>query len=154
MNPLNLSKTHTTKFILPMAFDENIKYDKVLQDILDTYIAIYDQPEHDDKIIILKDGDGIENQTFDIHEVPDKWADDYVKILAGKYSELSEEYKQHLMNFWEVTPKDYLHSVLYKDKSALRNRELELKRGKNIYLLDELWPEPDMQSEIYGLGAL
>jgi len=43
---------------------------------------------------------------------------------------------------------------LYKDKSALRNRELELKRGKNIYLLDELWPEPDMQSEIYGLGAL
>ena len=51
MNPLNLRKTYTTKFILPMVTD-NTKYDQILTEHFeDSYLAIYDDPAFDDHII-------------------------------------------------------------------------------------------------------
>ena len=155
MNPLNLSKTHTTKFILAMGFDENTKYDKILtSEFKDSYIAIFDDPDHDDKITLVYEEPINEIEFFDTYDIPDKWADDYVKILDGKYSELSEEYKQHLLKFWDLDSKSSLYSVLYKDKSAVRNRTLELEKGIDYSKVNELWPAPNLSSEIYGLGAL
>ena len=168
MNPLSLSKTHTTKFILPMAFDENTIYNKVLtENFIDTYIAVYDKPEYDNNIIIRINpnygfiGDeGFKDNYLDdtcmhyIYEIPDHWADDYVKILAGKYSELSEEYKQHLLKFWDEDSQGKLHQVLYKDKNAMKTRELEIEENIDFSKLDELYSPPTITNEIYGLGAL
>lgn len=169
MNPLSLRKTDTTKFILPMVFDESIKYDKILTTgFEDTYIAIYNNPIYDDHITITHTGEYngfylvqtepkkilLEDETvFVIFDIPEQWADDFVKILQGEYSKLSEEYKQHLLNFWGEGPESSLYKGLYFKTSNVRDRDLELVKGYDFRKITEAWSAPDIRNEIYGLGA-
>jgi len=133
-----------------MAFEKGTKYDKIINEDFDNaYLAIFDQPEYDDSINIHLNIDVFEHYT-----IPEKWADDYVKILQGEYSELSKEYKQHLLDFWNNDETSLLYAVLHSLKERFKDRTIEVNNRIKFSKLKELWPPLKLDKEIYGMGAI
>lgn len=131
MNPLGLGKNKTTVFILPMAFEDKKHSDILTDDFVNAYIADFDEPIFDDRLtLVYKD-------EIERYEIPDKFLGDYFKIIAGAYNDVSEEYKQHLLSFWECDVKSRLYEVIYgKDKIA-----------------KQLIPPFELTEEIYNIGV-
>lgn len=165
MNPLMLNKTHTTKFILPMVFEDDVRYDKILTDeFVNAYIADMDVPDSDNSIIVVQRGDFIPKVTNAVlrdfytkeddtevlvYDVPEKWAEDYFQFMIGSYTDFSEEYKERLLHFWDNDSDSELYKVLYKilpDNKV----ELELEHDIDFDSLDQLYPEPTIVNEIYN----
>ena len=82
-----------------------------------------------------------------VFNVPDKFKDDYVKFIKGKYSRLSPELKENIFKFHGVDPDSSIGQILYKSgKRKLRLEEsLKTQLPKNAELLDI----PDLYSETF-----
>ena len=170
MNPLLLNKTHTTKFVLPMIFDNNVKYDKILTEgFKNAYIADVDNPDSDSSIVLLHNNPMIPKlvleqpkqsyestpieedsmiYTIEVYGVPEEWAEDYYQFMSGSYTNFSEEYKQRLLHFWDKDEDSELYKILHR---ILPNNHVELTLEKDIDFdaLDELYPPPNIINEIY-----
>jgi hypothetical protein len=138
MNVLRFTKyTNTTKFILPLLFDEHTKYHGIFNNFfINAYIADFANKENDDKIHLLfadypsltiqqtlpdpiteyeyKDGFVL------VYDLPIEWENDYIKIITGQYSTVSEKAKNRMLSFWEEDSTSLLWGVLYKEGNAVR----------------------------------
>lgn len=126
MNPLQLKSTLTTKFIMPMLFNEKTKNDTIQFDtFVNAYLADFNKPEYDDNILLVFEEDSVtpggfkevyveNNQVIYVYDIPEKWTEDYFTILMGDYTKISNEYKQHLLLFWEQDSTSDLYKILYK----------------------------------------
>jgi hypothetical protein len=168
MNPLTLKSNNTTRFILPMLYFKGLKYTNILNDYFTkAYIADIDHPENDGKLAVKymthdsipkELGDNIYYDEYDssfiaVIEIPDKYLDDYYKILAGQYSSLSEEYKKTILSFWEEDNTSTLYGVLYKVKNLVRKMLLAALDTipEELSVRAEYWPTPKMYKEILGM---
>lgn len=122
-------KTITTKFILPMAY-LNKKFTDLDKTFKNAYIASIDDVKDNSTIVTIW---GIHDEKL-VVDPPQAYIDDYFKILDGQYSKLSEDYKQHLLSFWDANHDTFLYKILY-------NKDDE-----------EYWYPPNISEEIYGLG--
>ena len=134
MSVLQKYYTTTTKFILPILFNDNITYKDVLTKVFnDSYIADMKRPEYDDKILLVfylelfKD-DEIYNEKVNklilknieakqitsyidgdyfvyVYDIPEQFIEDYFKVIDSKYNETSKDYYNKLMIFWEYDKK-------------------------------------------------
>jgi hypothetical protein len=143
MDAIKLLKTNTTKFMLPMIIKDNITFNQIFEKgYVDSYIGDINRPEYDDKILILRDEPYIDDSHYSeevytspcisiystedlehiyVHEIPSERLDDYGKFLQGLISEFSEEYKQHLIKFWNCKEDSLLYSILYDDEKKITN---------------------------------
>jgi hypothetical protein len=116
MNPLNLSKTNTTKFIMAMLFNDTVKYNDILENhFIDSYTYDFYEPENDNNIIIVKNDDEPPIKTITppikqynrgknfifVYEIPKQYQNEHNLILKGDYTNLSPDYKLKLINFWD-----------------------------------------------------
>lgn len=138
MNVLKFTKyTNTTKFILPLLFDNNTRYHELLDNFfINAYIADMANKENDDKIHLLfadypsltltqKLPDPISEYKYKdgfvlIYPLIPEWEEDYNKIITGEYSTISEKAKNQLLYFWEEDNTSLLWGVLYKEENTLR----------------------------------
>lgn len=134
MDPLNLNKTNTTRFMLAMIFNDDVTYNDILSDhYINSYTSDYYEPENDGYIIIVKSINEEPRRTINnpirsyqrdtnfifVYEIPDKYKDDYAYIITGNLTLISPEYKKRLLNFWgEDTIDSDLIDLLTKDKTS------------------------------------
>jgi len=110
--------TQTTKFILPLLFDNNRDYHETFQNLfLNAFIADITNKETDDKIhLVFADYPSLKyQQTLPksvseykhkdryvlVYSLADKWQEDYEKIIRSEYSTLSENAKNRIFSFWD-----------------------------------------------------
>ena len=169
MNPLMLNKTHTTKFVLPMVFEDYVKYDKILtEDFENAYIADMENPDSDNSIVLVHNNKMIQklisnkpkdvyqstpiedNLYYDIeiYDVPEEWVEDYYQFMSGSYTNFSEKYKQKLLYFWDKDEDSELYKILHRIYPDNRI-ELELEKDIDFDALDEFYPPPIIINEIY-----
>ena len=138
MNVLKFTKyTNTTKFILPLLFENNTRYHELFNNFfINAYIADMANKENDDKIhLLFADYPSLTLQqklpeTITEYEYKDgfvlvyqltlKWEDDYIKIITGDYSTISETAKERILDFWEEDNTSLLWGVLYKEGDEVR----------------------------------
>jgi bifunctional N-acetylglucosamine-1-phosphate-uridyltransferase/glucosamine-1-phosphate-acetyltransferase GlmU-like protein len=132
MDVLKFNKyTNTTKFILPLLFEDNTNYHILFNNFfINAYIADMANKENDDKIHILfadypslsiqkilpepiteyeyKDGFVL------VYSLDPKWSKDYNKIIQSRYSHISELAKDRILSFWEEDNTSVTWGVLYK----------------------------------------
>lgn len=159
----------TTKFIAPMVFKDNVSYSDL--PILDfqTFLSILDKPECDDKIIIdshrnpisttlCKPGLFIKtikenaNSILNIFNIPIEFEDDLYDILAGRYTDLSDEYKQRLLYFWKEDKDSKLFGLLFGIPEKRFNTNESLTNKNRIKKAKSLYPKPMYSELIYGLS--
>lgn len=56
--------------------------------------------------------------TMYVFTVPVKYQEEYNKVIEGKYSHLSEEYKSHILQFHNIDAASSVYEVLYKKEPA------------------------------------
>lgn len=164
MNPIFLDKNNTTKFILPMIFDDDVKYNEILtKDFINAYIADFDKPEYDDHILIAcKEGKtsydelpkpthqyNKNNLTVFVYDIPENHAEDYFTLIAGMYSLLSESYKQRLLDFWNQEKGSDLDKILNKIIKVTKNDEV-YEREIDWNNLNEAFEPFNLYEEILG----
>lgn len=157
MNPLNLMKTNTTKFMLAMIFNDDITYTDILKDhFINSFVSDFYRPENDGTLLVVKSIDEAPRGTINnpivsyqndddfvfAYEIPDKYLDDYAMIVSGDWNNVSDEYKQKLLKFWECDQESMMYLILYVD-SKLRERfnynalkEIYAVVDKNHYSLE------------------
>lgn len=84
------------------------------------------------------------NSIVYVFDVPEKWINDYEAFKQGKYSQLSKEYKTHVLDFWSQKSGSAMHWILNNKKENIKHY---LKIKRNISLKDlnnpgELWFKP------------
>jgi hypothetical protein len=82
-----------------------------------------------------------------VFNIPIEFEKDYHLFKEGKYSQLSDRYKQHIMKFHALNSSDGPVQVMYK-VDALKSK-LEKSLGVNLPQTAELSSVPDMGREIY-----
>ena len=165
--------TNTTRFILPLLFDEDVSRDRIItKDFKNTYVADIDNQDVDDYILVRyeypydspdeyyyfdeeyygykkvyeKDGDFIY-----CFKLPDKFQDDYHLFLTGAYSKFSKEAKKRILNFWDANEDTLLHGILYKSEVGRKFWEDRFNESSEKWSVDtEYWFSPNMQKEILG----
>ena len=173
MNVLKFSKyTNTTKFILPLVFDNTTRYHKLLDNFfINAYIADMANKENDDKIHLLfadypsltltqkmtdpiieyKYGDGY----VLVCPLENKWIDDYGKLIRGEYSTISQNAKNRILFFWDEDDNSLLYGVLYKKGNAVQKyvqEVLGLKHTEPFTMTKEWWFDFKILDEILGLA--
>jgi len=163
--------TNTTKFILPLLFDEKTKYHELFTNFfINAYIADMANKENDDKIHLLfadypslsltqklsnliteykyKDGYVL------VYPLAIELEEDYEKIIKGEYSTISEKSKNRILSFWEEDQTSLLWGVLYKEGNKVREYYQEVL-GTKIYgswtREKEWWIPFSIPNEILGL---
>lgn len=150
MNPLSLNKNKSTIFILPMVLEDTKSEDIITDGFINTYIADFERPEFDDFVLLVRKDNMKDTENLDmvydneddlvyVFKVPEKYLEDYFKIIAGEYSSTSESYKNAVRAFWDIDEQSTLHKVLCGEK-----KEKELK---------ELLPSFSLSDEIYKMGT-
>ena len=150
MNPLSLNKNKSTIFILPMVLEDTKSEDIITDGFINTYIADFERPEFDDFVLLIRKDNMINTESLDmvydseddlvyVFKVPEKYLEDYFKIIAGEYSSTSESYKKASLAFWDMDEKSTLYKILYG-----------VKKGKE---LKELLPSFSLSEEIYKMGT-
>lgn len=161
MDILRLAKTDTTKFILPLLFNEDTKYPEIItDDFKNAYIADIDDQSKDGHILLVytevtytQCKEVYEKGDLFIHvfSIPEEFIEDYYKFLSGKYSEFSEQTKQRILSFWDEDDDSLLHGILYKTKVAKDYWEEKYSENTDKWSNEaELWIEPNMRKEILG----
>jgi hypothetical protein len=84
--------------------------------------------------------------------IPQQYVNDYYKFIDGKYSKMSEDYKEHLLNMllkYDVTKLVYkkIKECLYPTKEARKKLEDEL--GVILDPSAEVMSIPNLDIEIY-----
>jgi|GEM_PF-3078534 hypothetical protein len=163
--------TNTTKFILPLLFDDETKYHVLLQNLfINAYIADMSHQENDDNIhLLFADYPSLtfqKNLTDPISEyrykdgyvlvypLNKKWNKDYEKIIRSEYSKISEHAKERILTFWDEDDTSVLYGILYKKKKYLQKYFEEiLKVNTSIYWSNtkEWWLNFKITDEILGL---
>lgn len=135
-----------TKFILPMVMKNDATYENVPKSIYKTCISIFDRPEFDDHIILVSTSfvdppkrrkdlyfrklyDEDTKDYYFIFEIPVEYEEDLNKILNGNYYNLSEEYKQRLVHFWQDNNRSKLTLLLYGNYKYQKPLVRELIHG-------------------------
>jgi len=87
----------TTWLLMPMAFyNKSIKGFDILatNGFISAYIADADIPDLDDKLILeYEDRD-------EFYDIPDKFKEDYWKIICSQYHEVHPLYLDYVLDFW------------------------------------------------------
>lgn len=148
MDIINNKKNKSTIFILPLLYPE-IDYTNILfEHFINCYISDVHAPDPENSLIIEFD-DNIAR-----FRIPEEVLDDYKKIIKSQYSEITNESKLQIINFWKEDEESYLHSVLYKTQKILdywskkTNREIHPSEDK------EYWPKFNTYEETRGLNTL
>lgn len=169
-------KTNATKFVLPLLFQESVKYNDILpENFKNAYIADIDKQEVDGYILLKyhldldEDSDWKESlldiECADIYDkdedliycfkIPDKFLDDYYLFLAGKYSQLSKEAKVRILEFWEADKDTLLYGILYKTEIGHKFWEERLGNEIKEWSIDaEYWFAPNTKREILGFEPI
>lgn len=172
MDILAYNKTSTSQFIMPLLFG-NKKFNEIITDFesfVNAYIADFDKPENDNKIILVFNEKQKElpelNMTdhytktikdeelfFYVYEIPESLSDNYTYWLMGKYSLFTKEAKDTILNFWDAGENTLLYGALYKTGDAIKNfykNNFKKKLDKWTNEDEEWWIEPSLSKEIYG----
>lgn len=163
MNPIKIRSTITTKFIMPMLFSKDESYKNILSNtFINAYLADFDKPEYDDHILLVFEEDSevpggfkaayIEgDNVVYAYDIPEEWSEDYFTIMVGAYSEISNAYKQHLLNFWQEDESSDLYKILYKkeERGAIGEQEKDIIWSK----VKQLYKSIDITKEIYNMGV-
>jgi hypothetical protein len=141
MNPLNLIRTNTTRFILAMLFNDDVTYTDILKNnFIDSYISDFYRPEYNGYLLTVNSvnkelsgtvSSAIKSYKNDtdyvfVYEIPEKYRDDYNVIRKGQYGRISDEYKLKLLKFWECDDETKLEenftfgNLLYNDDRLKR----------------------------------
>jgi hypothetical protein len=82
------------------------------------------------------------------YKIPEKFEEDYMKFIAGKYSEFSNSYKNKI---YSLLQKPYRETNVYKvlNKSLDARKLLEDRIGQSIGD-QEVLSIPDIDKELYG----
>ena len=138
MNVLKFTKyTNTTKFILPLLFDEKARYHEIFNNFfINAYIADMANKETDDRIhLLFADYPSLKIQqtlpdTITEYEYKDgfvliyplalEWEEDYEKLIRGEYSTISEKAKNRILSFWEEDNTTLMWGVLYKEGKSVQ----------------------------------
>lgn len=173
MNVLKFTRyTNTTKFILPLLFDKNTRYHELLdQFFINAYIADMANNENDDKIHLLfadypslslqqQISDTITEYQYKdgfvlVYSLDPQWDEDYIKLITGDYSTVSEKAKERILYFWEEDNTSVLWGVLYKSGTTVQQyfaKILKEDHYKSKWGDDKEWWFPFVISdEILGL---
>ena len=89
-----------------------------------------------------------------VYELPEVYQDDYVNILRGYWSKLSEDAKNRILSFWEETDDSFIYGILYhkpnKHVKAFYKKYTEIDPVKDLKN-DEYWYKPNLVVEVLGL---
>lgn len=150
MNPFETTTTVTTRFILPMIYKDDVKYEEIIkQSFVNSYISDYEAPEWDDKIIVICSEDiepkntkysyiakyKVNNDFVYVYDMLEEDKDSYYLIINDNYSLLNIEYKNKLLRFWDQKSSigSLLHYTLYREMydklnlKEIRDLNLQLK---------------------------
>jgi hypothetical protein len=173
MNVLKYTNyTNTTKFILPLLFDEHTTYHRLFDNFfINAYIADMANKENDDKIHLLFADypsltfqqtlpDPISEYEFRdgyilVYSLDPKWEGDYIKLISGEYSTISEIAKERILSFWEEDSTSLLWGVLYKKGLVVQQhfaKVLGEEHYKHKWTQDKEWWLPFIiPDEMIGL---
>ena len=84
-----------------------------------------------------------------IFDIPKEHVKNYKKLKQGKYSEMDENYKFHILEFHGLEMNDQVAHVLWK--SEKRRKAMEKKLDAKIDLNSELLTAIDFDNELYDL---
>lgn len=160
MDPIKLIHNNCTKFMLPAIIKEGVKFNQVFEKgFKEAFIGDINRPEYDDNILILKEEPyielqedlycteclsvyNIEDESFKsnayIFPIPSNRIDDYGKFIQGKINEFSEEYKKHLINFWDVEEDSLFYGILYNDTTKILKKLAKINEKRNSWNKIEL----------------
>lgn len=164
--------TNTTKFIMPLLFDNNTKYHELFQNFfINAYIADIANKENDDNIhLVFADYPSLKLQntlTKSISEykygegfvlvypLATKWLDDYEKLIRGEYSKISNEAKKRILFFWDEDNTSVLWGVLHQEGNSVQKflqDVLGLKHVEPFTKTREWWTDYKISEEMLGLG--
>lgn len=69
------------------------------------------------------------SHTMFVFNIPDKYLNDYNKILKGKYSTISDIYKEHIISFHSLSKSSETFGILYKTNNRREQLELDINEG-------------------------
>lgn len=78
-------------------------------------------------------------------EIPDQFKEDFEKFKDSRYSEMSEKFKDHILNFYKKDSSSLLHKILYK--SSEYRHQLEKDLNVSIPKDNELISVLNMETE-------
>jgi hypothetical protein len=64
-----------------------------------------------------------------VMEIPDIHWDDYDLLLAGKYSQISELYKEMIISYHDLTDHSFAYGALYRKEFAYKIIEARINKG-------------------------
>lgn len=136
-------KTKAYTYFLPFISDEAID---IKRNLVNVFLYDEDRPDLDNHIFLLykfsADDEFLrfeEEVTWSIHyetqydcdkyhimvvfRRPERYKKDIKKLLDGKYSELNDSYKKHIIRFHELPDFSQIVGVLYRKEFAYKNIE-------------------------------
>jgi hypothetical protein len=172
MNPFELNKNYSTIFLLPIMFP-HITYEELIANYFEeAYIGtIEGGGEYDDTLLLKfnpnnftedlvdevaellnRDEYSLEYESENVfcYNIPESIKADYEAFLHGKYTQLQDEAKANILEFWEEDEDSLLHAILTGNAKNARAMELLKLYGMNDLLenfdnsLGEIWPPPNV----------
>ncbi len=167
MDLLKLKHTQTTYFLVPLLFSKDTKSSQIITNsFVNAYVADFNKKQYDDKIILVyseRTELPVQNKVDEyrdagrrvfVYELPEVYQDDYVNILRGYWSKLSEDAKNRILSFWEETDDSFIYGILYhkpnKHVKAFYKKFTEIDPVKDLKN-DEYWYKPNLVVEVLGL---
>lgn len=167
----DLKMNMSTIFILPMlGFPTEIMTEEFFGAYLDFYdnkhdiVLLFENTDSEgfkDLVWIMQQSDFFESMDYDddnkelamIFRVPDKYKDDFKLIMAGKYSAISKDYKEVLLDVHGRKAGQgkciYMIDALYPDNQTKRYRAEKLGVSVNDLPNGEVMSIPSMENEQY-----
>lgn len=143
-----------TIYLLPMLSAS--EYDVYLDNIINVYIGDNRIPDLNEHIFIaynnlnsvrfnnlktyLKNNNNyvldyeIDDKLIFVFRIPTNYRKDYFYFIKGQYSKFSDNYKKHIINFFNLRDSDSICGVLYKRESRFKELEdfLDVKIPRNL----------------------
>ena len=158
MDPIKLDVNKTTTFLLPMLFP-NSTHDEIFSNYFkQAYIGLLDDEMPTSSIVLEFDEDSITLDLIDdfisnfqpqgditdmkdnllFFNILDHAQEDYEKFLKGNYSEVRDEFKQTILDFWKENDSiTLLYGILYNNNDNTIKGLKKQPSGEN-------WPPPDL----------
>jgi len=167
MDILKFNKTFTTKFLLPLLFEQQTDYTEVFDNtFINAYLGDVSSREYDDKILLLfsdypsisltkKLPDSVVEYMHNdnyvlVYDFPKEFEKEYYTFLEGKYHNFSDETKRRILSFWKCDEGTLLYKTLSHDKEAIqawvKDKKLTFKVTD-----DFIWFSPIIKYEIMGV---
>lgn len=172
MNPFELNKNNTTKFLLPIMFPNTTYTELIANYFEEAYIGILDEKEYDDMILLKFNYNNFTEDLLEdvkevldrsdlmktvlrgnvlCYEIPEEIVPDYEHYLNGKYSQMTEEAKANILEFWGQDEESILSLILSANAKDDTTKIQLLKNYVGGDILDgfdttqgEVWPPPNV----------